>query len=824
MSSIKLHEATKKFKISNKLAMFFLEKMKLAVKSHSSVLSVDQLELLREFVDEPKKYATILSEFERLEKGKKPSPATAAKKEPEKKKAAEKIEKPPREEKAEKTKVTKPPAKGKEVKPKEKAKEEKAPREARGPKEITIEKPVAAPPTPPPRPEVKIEEKKKEIKEKVKEPPPPVPEKKIVPPVKPKIPEFRPPPKPPAARPVIIGRPKPSEQRGYRTRPTPPPVRRPAPPVLVKKIEPEIKLPAAIQISDFITPKELAEKLGVKLKYVEDRMAALKMGYLGSELMEPADALALCQELKVTPEVIPYESYIFQNDIQRRQAKPTPRIPVVTVMGHVDHGKTTLLDTLRRTRIAEKEAGGITQKIGATKLKTKEGEYIFIDTPGHEAFTNLRARGAKVTDIVILVVAANDGVQPQTVEAIHHAQAANVPLIVAINKIDLPGANIDRIKQDLSKHDVLVEEWGGKVVSVGISAKLNQNLDTLLEMVHLLAEMQELKAYAGIPARGTIIEARLDPQLGPIGTLLVQHGRLKRGDPFICGNSLGKVKAIFDDTGKTLDEAGVSDPVEIMGFEAIPEAGDTFQIIADVDKAQKVIEKRRQSQKDARSRDVMAEKKLSLQDLFQKIEQDKIQTFPMIIKADSFGSGEVVEQILLKKNQEKLKIDIIHKGIGNITEGDILLASTSRAIILGFNVKTPQKVLELAKREGVEIKLYAVIYHLAEDIEKAIQGRLEPEYEEVLIGKAEVLQKFKVSKVGYVAGCLIREGKVTNKSKIKVLRDGNLLFSGDIESLKRIKDDVSEVRAGTECGIRIRNFNDFEAGDTLEIFESVVKA
>jgi translation initiation factor IF-2 len=351
---------------------------------------------------------------------------------------------------------------------------------------------------------------------------------------------------------------------------------------------------------------------------------------------------------------------------------------------------------------------------------------------------------------------------------------------------------------------------------------MNQNLDTLLEMIQLVAQMQELKAYADIPARGTIIESRLDPQLGPIGTVLLQHGRLKKGDYFICGNSLGKIKSIFDDNGKMLNSAQVPDPIEIMGFEDVPQAGDIFQIVDDLEKAKKIIDMRQIIQKTAKSKDFLAEKKLSLQNLFQMVEQDKIQAFPVIVKADNFGSAEVLGQILNRLSQEKLKIEVMHSGLGSINEGDILLASTAGAVILGFNVKAPQKILSMAKMEKVEIRLYNVIYHLVEDIEKAVKGKIGPQYQESLIGKVEILQKFKISKLGNVAGCVVREGRVTRKSKIKVTRGGDLVFAGEIESLKRIKDEVSEVRAGTECGIRIKNFNNIEIGDILEIYETSI--
>jgi len=493
------------------------------------------------------------------------------------------------------------------------------------------------------------------------------------------------------------------------------------------------------------------------------------------------------------------------------------------VMGHVDHGKTTLLDNLRKTRVADGEAGGITQSIGAYKLKVRGNDIIFIDTPGHEAFTNLRARGAKVTDIVILVVAANDGVQPQTIEAINHARSAGVPMIVAINKMDMEGADANRVKQELSRHEVLVEDWGGDVVSVEISAKEGTNLDALLEMIVIVSEMQEIKMYANIPGRGTIIESRLDPKLGPIGTLLLLHGDLNRGDHFICGNAIGKVKTVFDDSGKALNRASAPIPVEIMGFDAAPDSGDLFQVVKDVDKAASVIEIRLQREKDNRTQEVDKEKKLSLHTLFEKMKETEVKLIPVLVKADNFGSAEVLQDVLLRKVTDKVKINIVHSGIGNITESDILLASTSEALIVGFNVKAPQKIMSLAKQEGIEIKLYNVIYHLMEDMEKAIRGEMEPEYEETHIGTVEVLQKFKISKLGVVAGCVVREGKVTRKSRIKVMRAKDLVFEGEVETLRRVKNDVSEVKAGTECGIRVKNFNAIEVGDILEAYELTEK-
>ncbi|MFH2108524.1 MAG: translation initiation factor IF-2 [Chrysiogenia bacterium] len=849
-TTIKLHEATKQFKISNKLAMYFLEKINLPVKSHSSVITVDQLELLRELSANPKKISALEADLAKGRAGKKAPKAPAPKKDTssaedsketaEKKKAADKKPAPgkkesvkkPAEKKipekmtakkqaAEKTAAASPPKGGTSPKVdklpsvgKKTVPEKQAASPAVKPTVVSAPKPAAAPPA----------------------------AHTAAPPVaaRPPMPAAAP---PVAAKPAAAPAPRPAPPAGPKTqpgpqrifRPTPqhgrrPPYQqskrrsepRPAPQPKKEIIVEPLSLPAKIQITDFCTVKELAEKLTIKLKLLEDKIAQMKMNYTGNQIMESADIEKLCADFGVALDILTYEDFVFQTQVAKSGAKLTPRPPVVTVMGHVDHGKTTLLDTLRKTRVAEKEAGGITQKIGAYKLRTPEGTIVFVDTPGHEAFTNLRARGAKVTDLVILVVAANDGVQPQTIEAIHHAQAAGVPMIVAINKIDIQGADIEKIKQDLNKNNILVESWGGKVVSVEISAKNNIKLDNLLEMIQLTAQIQELQAFPHIPARGTIIESRLDPQLGPIGTVLIQHGQLKKGDYFICGHSMGKIKSIYDDNGNMLNSAQVPDPIEIMGFEAVPQAGDIFQIVDDLDKAKKIIEMRQINQKASQNKDFLAEKKLSLQNLFQMVELEKIQTFPVIVKADNFGSEEVLGQILDRLSQEKLKIEIMHSGLGNITEGDILLASTAGAVILGFNVKAPQKILSMAKMEKVEIRLYSVIYHLVEEIEKAVKGKIGPQYQESLIGKVEILQKFKISKVGIVAGCVVREGKVTRKSKLKIMRESDLVFEGEIESLKRIKDEVSEVRAGTECGIRIKNFSNIEPGDILEIYETSI--
>ncbi|MCK4835252.1 MAG: translation initiation factor IF-2 [Candidatus Aminicenantes bacterium] len=769
MQSIKLHEATKQFNISNKLAMYYLDKKKVPVKSHSSVISMEQLELLREFSSNQDKYSDLINEFNKplnKKKEKKPEPTKEKKGKTQKKEPGKKpdvlIKKKPKEKETEiKEKISKKPEPEKKLKTTER------------------EEPEFKQPEPAAEKIQKKEEKKPEPKK----------EKKGIQPSK----------------------------LGKKQKTVPPPV-------IKSKEKPKFEnVPELIQISDFISFKELCEKLNLKLKDVGEKFKYLNREFQGNELLSLDDVKRICGEFKVEFNVVSYEDYVFFEHIKENNAKLIPRAPVVTVMGHVDHGKTTLLDHLRKTRIATKEAGGITQKIGAYTLKVNKDKVIFIDTPGHEAFTNLRARGAKVTDIVILVVAANEGVKPQTIEAINHALAAKVPIIVAINKMDLEGADPDKVKKELSQHNILVENWGGDIVSVEISAKTGNGLDNLLEMITLVAEMQELKAYQNIPSRGTIIESRLDPQLGPIATVLIQHGRLKRGYYFICGDSVGKVKSIFSDKRETFDDTEAPMPVEIMGFENVPNAGDKFQVIDDIEKARKVIGMRKFRKKENKKEEIIAEKKLSLENLFKNMDESKVKVFSIIIKTDNYGSGEVTEKILQQKNSENLKIEIIHKGIGNITEGDILLASTADAFIIGFNIKAPQKVLSIAKREKIEIKLYNVIYHLIEDMEKVIKGEVEPEYVTNLIGKIEVLQKFKISKLGNVAGCIVKEGKVTNKSKLKVIRGKDLVFEGEIGTLKRIKDEASEVHAGTECGIKIKNFNAIEVGDIIEAYELIIK-
>jgi len=807
MQNIKLHEATKQFNITNKLAMFYLEKNDVPVKSHSSAITMEQLELLRSFSQDPGKIKATKKEYEKFLKEKKKKPAKEAEKtevvETAKVVETTEIEKIIETDEPEETIKKDPVVIQKEEKPETppvvvaKVVEEK-----KKPEPVKIVKPV---------PEKTV----KKIEEKVVEP-----VKKVVPPGKPAPTIMKPGKKLPERRTTMADiRKRRNIRRGRHDHRGRGEKRVPEVSTVPKKEADLSSVPEMIQTSDFITLKELGEKLNIKLKFIEDKMRSSGLEFHLNQFLNEDEIKSICSEFNVEVNIVGYEEEVFSGLLDRKNPENTPRSPVVTVMGHVDHGKTTLLDTLRNTRVVEREAGGITQKIGAYKLKTKKGDIVFIDTPGHEAFTNLRARGAKVTDIVVLVVAANDGVKPQTIEAINHAKAAGVPLIVAINKIDLDGADANKVKQELTTHNVVVEDWGGDVVSVDISAKNNTNLDSFLEMVSLVADMLELKSYKSVPGWGTVIEARLDPKLGPVGTVLVQEGLIKRGDFFISGNSTGKIRSLFNDAGKTLNEAVSPSPAEVTGFEVVPEAGERFQVVEDISKAKKVIELRKQFVKETKRDEVEADKKLSLQNLFQKMDEKLIKEFPIVLKTDNFGSGEILVDILMKMGVKELKVNVVHKSIGNITDSDVLLAATSGAVILGFNVKAPQKVLVSAKREGVEIKLYSVIYHLMEELEKAVKGEIDPVFIESQIGKIEVLQKFKISKLGNIAGCIVKEGKITNKSLLKVMRGDDLVFEGEIETLKRVKDEVKEVNAGTECGIKLKNFNSIEIGDIIEVYE-----
>ena len=494
------------------------------------------------------------------------------------------------------------------------------------------------------------------------------------------------------------------------------------------------------------------------------------------------------------------------------------RSPVVVVMGHVDHGKTSLLDAIRSTNVIETEAGGITQHIGAYRVRVNERKITFLDTPGHEAFTAMRARGAQVTDIAILVVAADDGIMPQTVEAINHAKAANVGIVVAINKIDKEGANPDRIKQELTDHGLIPEDWGGDTICVEISAKKRMNIEDLLEMVLLVADMRDLKANPNRKAKGTVIEAKLDKGRGPVASVLVQNGTLKIGDTVVAGTAFGHIRAMLDDKGKKIKKAGPSVPVEILGLDEVPEGGDEFYVVDDERMAKNVVEKRKQKAKEER---IGSHNVVTLDDFFDKVKEGQIKDLNIVIKADVNGSVEAVKQSLEKLSNEEVRVNVIHSGVGAIRESDVMLAYASNAIIVGFNVRPDMGAAASAESQGVDIRLYRVIYTAIEEIEAAMKGMLEPTFREQVTGHAEIRQTFKVSGVGTIAGCYVTDGTITRNTQVRLVRDGIVVHEGELASLKRFKDDVKEVASGYECGLSIEKFNDIKEGDVVEGFNMV---
>lgn len=490
------------------------------------------------------------------------------------------------------------------------------------------------------------------------------------------------------------------------------------------------------------------------------------------------------------------------------------RPPVVTVMGHVDHGKTSLLDAIRQTKVTATEAGGITQHVGAYQVELNGRKIVFIDTPGHEAFTTMRARGAQATDIAILVVAADDGVMPQTVEAINHAKAAQVPIIVAVNKIDRPSANVDRVKQQLTEHELVPEEWGGDTVVVPVSATQNIGIDELLEMILLVAEMQEIKANPNRPAKGIIIEAELDKGRGPVATVLIKSGTLTVGDGIVAGLASGKVRAMIDDRGKALQQAGPSTPVAVLGLSEVPQAGDLLFAVADEKTARQNVE----SKMTERDEELKRSYKVTLDNLFARIKEGKVKELNIVLKGDVHGSVEAVKQSLEKLSDASVRINIIHGGVGTITESDIMLATASDAIVIGFNVRPDTNARRMAEQENIDVRSYRIIYEAIDDIKAAMEGMLDPEYQEVVLGRAEVRALFKVPKVGTIAGCYVQDGKILRSAKIRVIRNGAIVHQGKIESLKRFKDDVREVAAGFECGLGLERYNDVKEGDILEAY------
>ncbi len=581
-----------------------------------------------------------------------------------------------------------------------------------------------------------------------------------------------------------------------------------------EKKEEEIKI---VEIYEGITVRELADMLGVPTNKIME--ALLKKGILATinqavptdAAIEIAESYGFLAEAKKEE-----EEEVLIEEIPDRPEDLKPRPPVVVVMGHVDHGKTTLLDTIRKTNVAEREKGGITQHIGASQVKLPDGRLItFLDTPGHEAFTTLRARGAQITDIAVLVVAADDGVMPQTVEAINHAKAFDVPIIVAVNKIDKPGADPMKVRRELSEHGLIPEDWGGDTIFVDVSAKTGQNVDQLLEMITLLADILELKANPNKRAKGVIIETKLDRNRGPTATVIVQEGTLRVGDIFVAGITNGRVRAMFDDKGRQVKEAGPSTPVEVLGFEDLPEAGDTLVVVESEKKAKEIAQKIREK----REKEKKLAQGIRLEDIYRKIESGEMKELRVIVKADAMGSLEALKKSLEELSTDEVSVRIIHGAVGGITENDVMLAKASGAIIVGFNTRPDAKARELIEREKVDVRMYGIIYQVIDDIKKALQGMLEPVEREEVLGSAEVRATFKVKKFGTVAGCYVLEGKIVRGAKARLIRDGVVVYDGQIESLKRFKEDVQEVARGYECGVKLKDFNDVKVGDVIECYE-----
>ncbi len=621
----------------------------------------------------------------------------------------------------------------------------------------------------------------------------------------------------PGAGPRPSGPARPGAPRPMPPKPAPmPQPSKPAPAAPPKPAAPQAppKPRQAIALREGWLLKDAAEAMKIRPKDLLEKLAA--KGFNGdlNDFIDAETAAAVSKATHFDAELISLDQAMRQL-AEAKASELTPRSPVVTIMGHVDHGKTTLLDAIRSSHLVDKESGGITQHIGAYRVAVKNRIITLIDTPGHEAFTRLRARGAKATDIVVLVVAADDGVMPQTKEAIDHARAANVPIVVAINKVDKPDANVERVKQQLAKENLLVEDWGGKTISVEVSAKEKKNIGDLLEMVLLLSDMLELKANTGVPAQGVVLEARLDSQKGPLATVIIQQGTLEQGQAFVSGLAMGKVRAMFDEHGKVLKSAGPSMPVEIMGFSDVPVAGDPFQVMDDPEAAKHVVEFRKvRARKPEEARDAG----VTLDDLFKKIEGGQAKELALVLKADVQGSIEVLSDVVPPLSTEKVKIKIVHAATGNITEADVLLASASKAIVIGYNVKPNPKILDLAKKEEVEIRTYKIIYQLTDDIKKAVIGLLEPVIKETFKGRAEVRKVFQIPKVGTIAGCLVQDGIITRNAEARVLRGREVLHQGRITSLKHLKENVTEVKKDYECGIGVGGFTGFQPGDTIEVF------
>src|SRR5712691_41620 len=573
-----------------------------------------------------------------------------------------------------------------------------------------------------------------------------------------------------------------------------------------------------VTVESGVTVRDVSQAFGVPMGEIIKILMGLGQMRTATQSLADEELELVASELKreVTIKHLADEEEADEEVFEDSEDELAPRPPVVTIMGHVDHGKTTLLDAIRKTAVVETEAGGITQHIGAYQVEHNGRQVTFLDTPGHEAFTAMRARGAKVTDIVVLVVAADDGVMPQTVEAINHARAAEVPIVVAVNKIDKPGANAERVKQELGNHGLAPEEWGGDTIVVPVSAKSKEGISQLLDMLLLQADVLELKANPGRLAKGTIIEARLDRGRGPVATVLVQEGTLNVGDAFVCGTQFGRIRAMMDDRGRRVERAGPSTPVEILGLGGVPEAGDTFVAVQDDQKARQVAEHRRGKQREA---EMAKTAKVSLDDLYQQIQTGAVKELKVVLKADVQGSVEAMSEALRRLSTDDVRLNVLHGSVGGITESDVLLASASNAVVLGFNVRAEPKAASLAEREGVDIRSYTVIYEAVNDVRDALEGLLEPTLQEKILGRAEVRQLFTVSGVGLVAGCFVTDGKMTRGARARLLRDHVVVHEGRISSLKRFKEDAREVASGYECGLSLESYQDVKVGDVVEAYD-----
>ncbi len=573
-----------------------------------------------------------------------------------------------------------------------------------------------------------------------------------------------------------------------------------------------------VTLTENLTVKDLAEKLDARSKDVIKKLMDRGMFATINQALDKDLAVELCKDFNAEADFVTFEESVMLEAVEVSEPENMEtRPPVVTIMGHVDHGKTSLLDAIRKTRVTESEHGGITQHIGAYQVQTGDRKITFLDTPGHEAFTLMRARGASVTDIVILVVAADDGVMPQTLESISHTKAANVPLLVAINKVDVPNSNVEKVKRELAEKEVLAEDWGGDTVMVEVSAKQKTNIELLLEMIHLVVDMRQLKGDPNFPAMGTALEAKLDKGRGNVATMLVQNGTLKVGDNFIVGAVYGKVRAMYDENGKQVTAAGPSVPVEVLGLQGLPMAGDAFQVITDDTKARQISQFRQE-----KLRDIALAKKsrLTLDQLHVRMEKGEVKEVPIVLKADVQGSTEVLTEMLNKLETDKVKVRIIHAAVGAITEYDVLLAATSNAIIVGFNVRPEKKASEIAAHENVDIRLHTVIYNVVDEMKQAMVGVLDPVTKESFMGTAEVRDTFRVPKIGTIAGSYVTDGRIARNAQIRLLRDNVVIYEGKIGSLKRFKEDAAEVRSGYECGIGLQGYNDLKIGDVIEAFST----